>query len=86
MTNTSSCWEEVDSMLTCERLDVCIFGKVFLTFILDVMINSKDRLRGIVYSFCTYGLEPDKNFNRYYFTRDSFIPTLISPGLYYHVS
>jgi hypothetical protein len=57
MTDSSPCWEEVDTMTSGECLDAFVFLKVFGGFVLDVVVESKNWLGGIPDALCADGVE-----------------------------
>jgi hypothetical protein len=48
VSNTSSGWVEVDTMVSSKLFDVCVLLEVLGSAILNVVVKSKDRLSGFV--------------------------------------
>lgn len=54
VSDASSSGVEVDSILPCKGFDRCVFGKVFRSLVLDVVIKGEDELLRVMDPCCTY--------------------------------
>ena len=48
MADSTTCREEIDAVSPREGLDVRVFGEILVGFVLDVMVQGKNKLRRIL--------------------------------------